>query len=60
LQATRRLHGSFDIARLRVKRLWIFVLGSTYCGLLFYAAPTAPPQQFSTHLSCLAAIASSK
>jgi hypothetical protein len=31
--------------RSRVKRLWIFVLGST-CGLLFYAAPTAPRQQF--------------
>jgi hypothetical protein len=27
-------------------RLWIFVLASTYGGLLFYAASTAPPQQF--------------
>jgi hypothetical protein len=32
--------------RSRVKRLWIFVLGSTYGGLLFYSAPTAPRQQF--------------
>jgi hypothetical protein len=31
--------------RSRVKRLWIFLLASTYGGLLFYAASTAPPQQ---------------